>query len=93
MTQSISSNVNINTAQLLRAANAFKQSVKKQNEQENSLEHEAVKVPEETKKIFANHDINEIRQVAQSIGENDLSDEDIKYGLYYGRSVIVNYSV
>lgn len=93
MTQSISSNVNINTAQLLRATNAFKQSVKKQNEQENSFEQEAVKVPEETKKIFANHDINEIRQVAQSIGENDLSDEDIKYGLYYGRSVIVNYSV
>ena len=93
MTQPISSS-SINASQLLRATNAFRHSIKTQNEPESIFEQqEEVKVPEEAKKMFAEHDINEIRQVAQSIGENNLSDEDIKYGLYYGRSVIVNYSV
>ena len=38
-------------------------------------------------------DINmtEIRDCAKKVGETNLTDDDIKYGLTYGRSVIANY--
>lgn len=36
-------------------------------------------------------DLTEIKSFAQKIGETDLTDEDIKYGLTYGRSVIADY--
>lgn len=38
-------------------------------------------------------DINmtEIRDCASKVGETNLTDDDIKYGLTYGRSVIADY--
>ena len=44
--------------------------------------------------ILKSQNIDEIKKYAkmvQGAGENDLSEEDIKYGLSYGRSVIVEY--
>jgi len=35
--------------------------------------------------------IEEIQKFAQMAGENNLTVDDIKYGLSYGRSVIVEY--
>jgi len=43
--------------------------------------------------ILKNQDTNEIRQFAQIAGEENLSNEDIQYGLTYGRSVIADYMV
>jgi hypothetical protein len=36
-------------------------------------------------------DVADIRKFAEYVGEYDISDEDIKYGLMYGRSVIAEY--
>ena len=36
-------------------------------------------------------DIDEIKSFAKSAGEEDLSSEDIRYGVTYGRSVIADY--
>ena len=36
-------------------------------------------------------DLLDVRNFAQQMGEMNLSDEDIKYGLTYGRSVIADY--
>jgi len=36
-------------------------------------------------------DLLDVRNFAQKMGEMNLSDEDIKYGLTYGRSVIADY--
>ena len=43
--------------------------------------------------IWRHQNINEIKDIAKSVGETNLSDEDIKYGLTYGRSVIADFSV
>ena len=36
-------------------------------------------------------DVTDIRKHAEFIGEFNISDDDIKYGLMYGRSVIAEY--
>ena len=41
--------------------------------------------------IFEGVNIEEIKQTAQSIGE-EITDDDIKYALTYGRSVLADYS-
>ena len=41
--------------------------------------------------ILRNIDVEEIKQYANSVGETNLSDEDIKYGLRFGRSVLIDY--
>ena len=41
--------------------------------------------------ILKGQNIGEIKKFAQLVGENNLTEEDIKYGLSYGRSVIVEY--
>ena len=41
--------------------------------------------------LFKNVDVEDIRKYASQIGEN-ITDEDINYGLTYGRSVLADYS-
>ena len=36
-------------------------------------------------------DVNEIRKYAEYVGEYNITDEDIKYGMIYGRSVIAEW--
>jgi len=36
-------------------------------------------------------DVGDVKNYAQQIGEMHLTDDDIKYGLTYGRSVIADY--
>ncbi len=89
---------NINTShvsaiQLLNAANAFKNiSAAKPAE---TMQPEAVQtssgVDLNDDSILQSQDVEEIKKFAQMAGENDLTNDDIKYGLSYGRSVIVEY--
>ena len=41
--------------------------------------------------LMSRVDVNDIRQYARSVGEYNLTDDDIKYGLLYGRSVIAEW--
>lgn len=43
--------------------------------------------------LLKNQNLSEIRDYAKIVGEDNLSDEDIKYGLTYGRSVIAEYVI
>jgi hypothetical protein len=43
--------------------------------------------------ILKDQDLNEIKQFAKTVGENNLSNDDIQYGLTYGRSVIADYMI
>ena len=36
-------------------------------------------------------DVNELRKCAETVGEYNITDDDIKYGLLYGRSVIAEW--
>lgn len=91
MTSPISSG-GINSINLMRETAVFQKNEQKpQNPYvENDFE---VKAPPEVEKKFTNHNISEIREIAQNAGAEELTDEDIKYGLFFGRSVIVNYRV
>ena len=43
------------------------------------------------KSLLERVDTAEIRKCAEYVGEFNITDEDIKYGLIYGRSVIAEY--
>lgn len=47
----------------------------------------------DTNKLLMNKNISEIQKFAQYVGEDNLTIDDIKYGLQYGRSVIADYTV
>ena len=91
--------MNIQTSQLtdinrIFSNYAFKNVSQKPAEQkvENAQEQtkrEDIKLIEND--LFSKIDIEDIRKSAAQIGE-ELSDEDIKYGLTYGRSVLADFS-
>lgn len=90
MVNSISNSGNINPIQMLRAANAFKNTEKP--EEINLVEpSEGTNVNENS--ILADKDVNEIKLFAKIAGEENLSNDDIKYGVTYGRSVIADYMI
>ncbi len=83
----------VSAIQLLNATNAFKNTKAapsaetiQTNEPQIS---EGIDINDDS--ILKSQNVNEIKKYAQMVGENDLTDDDIKYGLSYGRSVIVEY--
>ena len=88
---------NVSAIQLLNAANAFKN-----NRVSSPIEPPMGRIParsdgtdlNDDNSILKSQNVDEIKKYAkmvQEAGENDLTEEDIKYGLSYGRSVIVEY--
>lgn len=82
----------VSAIQLLNATNAFK------NAKATSPIEPQLKEPETSDGVDLNDDtllksqnVDEIKKFAQMAGEDELSNDDIKYGLSYGRSVIVEY--
>ena len=47
----------------------------------------------DTNELLLNKNISEIQKFAKYVGENELTVDDIKYGLKYGRSVIADYTL
>ena len=92
MLGSVNSSSNISAIQLLNAANAFKNNtaVTKQIQPQEPFTTEGTDLKDDNN-ILKGQNIDEIKQYAELAGENNLSEDDIKYGLSYGRSVIVEY--
>lgn len=82
---------NINPVQMFNAANAFKAAEKIQEKQNIEEVSDGININDNS--ILKNQDTNEIRQFAKVVGEENLSDDDIQYGLTYGRSVIADYII
>lgn len=81
---------NINPIKMFNAVNAFKQA---QAPAQNDLMQEVSEgLDINENSILKNQDLDEIKQVAKTAGEENISDEDIKYGITYGRSVIADYT-
>ena len=83
----------VSASQLLNAANALKNT-----KVQTPIEQQQIKEPQTSNgtdinddSILKSQNVDEIKKFAQMAGENDLSEDDIKYGLSYGRSVIVEY--
>lgn len=96
MTDSISSNMmnvsNVSALHRSYAANAFRSAQIQLEPQEvqQDLTSDGLDVKDELPLKDINAD--EVRQYAKKMGDENLSDDDIKYGLFYGRSVLVNYT-
>lgn len=84
-----------NSVQAFTAINAFKNS-------QEALKKDNFKVEDNTPSgvdlkdnngLLKDQDVEDIRKYAKIAGEENLTNEDIKYGLTYGRSVIAEYII
>ena len=81
-----------NSVQQFSALSAFK-SNKNLPKQEANNEVEVSRGTEtaSAKSLLDRIDVNDVRECAKTVGEFNISDDDIKYGLLYGRSVIAEF--
>ena len=88
-------NSGVNSVQQFSALNAFKTNkVLRPAEEAGSsaiLEETSSGTKAAPKNILSRVDIADIRKCAEYAGEYDITDDDIKYGLLYGRSVIAEW--
>ncbi len=83
-----------NNVQRFSAVNAFRTNsapAKAQETENNVLEEVSAATNVAPKGLLDRIDLNEIRECAKAVGEFNISDDDIKYGLMYGRSVIAEF--
>lgn len=79
----------VNPIQYLNATNAFKALQAEAPEQIIPEFSDGIGINQEN--LIPDQDMEEIKQLAKSVGEENISDDDIKYGVTYGRSVIADY--
>lgn len=91
MVNAVGNNNNINPVQMFTALNAFKASGQIQDNSKIVEPSDGIEINDND--ILKNQDLDEIKQFAKTVGEDNLSTEDIQYGVTYGRSVIADYAV
>lgn len=88
------SKIQSNSVQQFSAVNAFRNNkTVKQTEENNenvNQKHDGVNSTA-NRNILDKIDVNDIRECAKTVGEYNITDDDIKYGLLYGRSVIAEW--
>lgn len=89
MVNSISS-TNINPVQMFNAVNAFK-STASANETTAPETSDGININDTN--LLKEQDLTDIKEFAKIAGEDNLSNDDIQYGLTYGRSVIADYVI
>lgn len=83
---------NINSVQMLNAVNAFRAN-EKTKETNGTIQDVSDGIDINDTNILKNQNTDEIKEFAKIAGEQNLSDDDIQYGLTYGRSVIADYMI
>ncbi|MBS4759933.1 MAG: hypothetical protein KHX03_04465 [Clostridium sp.] len=82
---------NVSAIQLLNASNAFKNATRPITPEAQNMPEVSDGIDINDNSILKSQNLDEIKEYAKLAGEENLSDDDIKYGLSYGRSVIVEY--
>ena len=90
------SSIQSNNVQRFSAVNALRNSANQLNkpaeqEQESIIENTSTATNTAPKSLLERVDVSDIRKYAEYVGEFNISDDDIKYGLMYGRSVIAEF--
>ena len=84
-----------NNVQRFSAVNALRSGsvITKPNnkEQDTVIENTSSGTKSAPKSLLERVDVADIRKFAEYAGEFDITDDDIKYGLMYGRSVIAEW--
>ena len=89
----IKAQTGVNAVQQFSALNSFKSNkvLKPAEElQENTGAVSGTKTTS-TPSLLDKIDVNDVRKCAETVGEFNISDDDIKYGMLYGRSVIAEW--
>ncbi len=84
---------NISSVQQFSAVNAFRsnRNLKPAEELQEKPEVASGTKTSSTPSLLDKIDVNEVRKCAETVGEFNISDDDIKYGILYGRSVIAEW--
>lgn len=85
-----------NNVQRFSAVNALKTSASQlnkpqENNQDSVIDNTSTATKVAPKGLLERVDVTDIRKCAEYVGEFNITDDDIKYGLMYGRSVIAEY--
>ena len=85
-----------NNVQRFSAVNALRSEASRlnkpaENEQNSVIDKTSDGTKSAPKGLLDRVDVSDIRKCAEYVGEFNITDEDIKYGLMYGRSVIAEY--
>jgi len=84
-----------NSVQRFTAANAFRTSAHvtrpEVKEQDSVIENTGSGTKSAPKSLLERVDVADIKKFAGYVGEYNITDDDIKYGLMYGRSVIAEW--
>ena len=85
-----------NNVQRFSAVNALRTEASRlnkptENEQESIIDKTSDGTKTAPKSLLERVDVVDIRKCAEFVGEFNISDDDIKYGLMYGRSVIAEF--
>lgn len=81
---------NINPINMFNALNAFK-SIDQVQDKKTPEVSDGININD--KSILETQNLDEIKQFAKTAGEESLSNDDIQYGLTYGRSVIADFVI
>lgn len=81
---------NINPIKTFNALNAFK-SIDQIQDKKTADISDGININD--KSILETQNLDEIKQFAKTAGEESLSNDDIQYGLTYGRSVIADFVI
>lgn len=85
-----------NNVQIFSAVNALRSSSAqlRATEKDNNIadiKSESTITTSAPKSLLDRIDVADIRKCAEYVGEYNITDEDIKYGMMYGRSVIAEF--
>ena len=83
--------IETNPVQQFSALSAFKSNLNVQKPEAGDTEVSKGVNTTSAKTLLERIDVNEVRECAKTVGEFNISDDDIKYGLLYGRSVIAEF--
>lgn len=83
----------VNSVQQFSALNAFKnnKTIKPQEEVQEKPDVASGTKTTSTPSLLERIDVEDVRKCAETVGEFNISDDDIKYGMLYGRSVIAEW--
>ena len=86
------SSIQNNSVQQFSALSAFRSAQTLPKKEESGMQEVSGGTESNNAKTLLERiDVNEVRECAKTVGEFNISDDDIKYGLLYGRSVIAEF--
>ena len=86
-------NSEVNSVQQFSAVNAFRsnKTIKPAEDVQEKPEVSSGVKTTSTPSLLDRIDVADVRKCAETVGEYNITDDDIKYGILYGRSVIAEW--